>query len=143
MTALAAVFSVAEMASMKISAERLRRPKLNFLYRVVSVVTQKTGFCAGLFDDDDGQLATRAVAGTCTGEAADKTIVRQGKLEYFNRLQLAVAKAFGEEKLTASTRSIITGKDSAGANRLLQVTTACCALSPRLLLAAEAAVPPR
>eukprot|EP01052_Picozoa_sp_SAG31_P016088 SAG31_NODE_1054_length_10140_cov_4.264316_5_plen_76_part_00 len=65
------------------------------------------------------QRALKAVAGVECG--LDKQLIRSGKLEYFNRIQIAVSKAMRDSQQIASTRKLITGKDSVGANRLVQV----------------------
>lgn len=124
--ALRTVLSEEQLAgSLKVSVDRLRRPKLNFLFRIFSEVSRTTGFCSGIFADPDGQLAVKSVGGKDVGSPlpvdVDKQLVRSGKLEYFNRIQIAVSKALEETHLTASTRNLITGKDSVGANFLLQV----------------------
>eukprot|EP01052_Picozoa_sp_SAG31_P016089 SAG31_NODE_1054_length_10140_cov_4.264316_6_plen_97_part_00 len=57
LSSLHSVLSDNELAALKVSADRLRRPKLNFLYRIFSEVTRVTGFCAHVFDDVDGQVS--------------------------------------------------------------------------------------
>ncbi len=101
----------------KVSPSRLQRPKLLFLLRIVTAVSDTTGFARGLFDDTVGAEAVDVIANP---SAYDKDRVRRGKIEYFDRLQQRICEALGEAQHPAATRAIITGGEAARTNVMLQ-----------------------
>ena len=111
------VLSPDQCSRCKVSPDRLLRPKLLFLLRIVNAVTEATGFGFGLFDDALGQEAIGVIA---NASAYEKDRVRRGKIEYFNRLQQVICEALGEPEHPASTRAIITGAEPARTNVMLQ-----------------------
>lgn len=106
-----------QFAKCKVSPSRLQRPKLLFLLRIVTAVSDTTGFARGLFDDTVGAEAVDVIANP---SAYDKDRVRRGKIEYFDRLQQRICEAVGEAQHPASTRAIITGGEAARTNVMLQ-----------------------
>lgn len=125
-------------ARCKLSADRLRRPKLLFLLRIVQAVTEQTGFAEGLYDDATGLQAVLSI--TDPAQIGRKDDIRRAKMEFFNRLQHAIAKSLGERSLPASTRAIITGTDAVQTNSMLQKL--CAAATQSQLAALVAAVEP-
>jgi hypothetical protein len=129
LAALRSVLSEEHCQRCKLSAARLRRPKLLFLLRIVRAITEQTGFGAGLYSDERGQQAVLSI--TEPGAFPSKDAVRQAKLEYFHRLQHAVVGALGESHLPANTRSVIMGAEPLLTNVLLQKLCSAATLSPR------------
>ena len=115
--ALRATLSPDQFQRCKISPDRLRRPKLLFLLRIVNAVADSTGFGRSLYDDAQGRDACAVIV---EPGAFPKDRVRAGKIEYFDRLQQAIVDALGETEPPAFTRSIITGGEPERTNLMLQ-----------------------
>ena len=115
--ALRATLSPDQFQRCKISPDRLRRPKLLFLLRIVNAVADSTGFGRSLYDDAQGRDACAVIV---EPGAFPKDRVRAGKIEYFDRLQQAIVDALGEAEPPAFTRSIITGGEPDRTNLMLQ-----------------------
>jgi hypothetical protein len=111
----------------KVSPDRLQRPKLLFLLRIVNAVTETTGFAHRLFDDALGQEAIGVIV---NASAYDKDRARQGKIEYFNRLQQLICESLGESEHPASTRAIITGAEAERTSIMLQKLCQAATMRP-------------
>jgi hypothetical protein len=127
--ALQAVLPPEVCARCKLSTDRLRRPKLLFLLRVVQAVMEQTGFAEGLYDDDAGQQAVLSI--TSPSQIGYEDDIWQARMEFFNRLQHAIARSLGERGFPVTTRAIITRTDAAQTNAMLQKL--CVAATQRQL----------
>jgi hypothetical protein len=74
------------------TTERLQRPKLIFLYRIISSVADQTGFAADLYDDNEGQLLLQTIRGGSAkpGTTQERQALVRRKQQYFQRIIHAV-----------------------------------------------------
>ena len=79
-SALRATLSEEAFARCQPTRDRLQRPKLAFLYRIVSTVSAETGFGRHMFEDEVGRLALEAVSGK-----AGKPPTAEGRVDVSQR----------------------------------------------------------
>ncbi len=123
-SALRATLSDAAFARCQPTRDRLQRPKLAFLYRIISSVSAETGFGANLFRDDAGRLALEAVSGKVDKppDPAAKARIAQRKLLYFERVITAVEQVVSDDgqRTVTTAADIAAGRRAGQTNVLLQ-----------------------